>query len=490
MLLTPGTNLHTSLFTALIKSEFNQMAPHTIVDLYPDPPVDGVVTEVNPTLSLEMAAKDYDDTGITPSGRAGVTWMHRTLPLTDPNARWASPEEASRTLSTAFAGMIRPLVVWRDATSDAALARYVSQGLAAHLLEAAGGAEYRVDLAFMEKYSVRPGFQRYGGVLYLSPSLEPVRIERGGRTFKPGGEGWEEAKLAFRSSVATGVTIRDHAVRCHMITANSAVVATRRSLPPRHPIRRLLMPFQYRTPTINWDALLVLVGPRAIFHRLFAFDWRGLTQLYADSKDAFRMETLPEELARKGVAHLADYAYAVDGLDYWNEVRRFVAEYVGLYFTSAACPDDDLLRFWNDLRRLSPDVMRLDNREDLIELCAHLIFMATAFHAQVGGTIGDNVADLGLGAPNVRVGRSVEEMLPSKNTMYQAYMLGALTNVRMPKIVEDFSHLMLDSAAAGLVGEFRDRLSDLSLRVADRNGSRYQPMTTFDPQYLEISVSI
>jgi hypothetical protein len=69
-------------------------------------------------------------------------------------------------------------------------------------------------------------------------------------------------------------------------------------------------------------------------------------------------------------------------------------------------------------------------------------------------------------------------------------MLGVLTNFRMPEILEDFSHLMLDSAAVGLVKEFQARLLELSLRVEERNRSRSQPMTTFDPKYLEISVSI
>lgn len=488
-MLIEGCNLHTTIFTALIKRAYVTMVPRTIVDLQPRPPVEAVMTRVNRTLALEVASVDYEDKGISPLNRLAVGWLHRALPCSDPNARWASPADAAHMLETEFGRMLRPIVAWKDPTSDAALSRFVSQGLAAHMLEA-NGADYVVDLGFMEKYPVRRGFLRYGATLHLSPSLEPASIDWGGRTVKAGGAGWEEAKLVFRSSAATAATIRDHAVRCHMVAANSAVVATRRSLPRAHPIRRLLMPFQYRTPTINWDALLLLVGRRAIFHRLFAFEWRGLCQLYADAKNSYRMETLPAELARKGVADLEGYAYGGDGLEYWAELRRFVEAYVKVYFTHAACPDDDLLRWWKDLRGVSLDVLPLRDRDDLIELCTYLIFMATAFHAQVGGGIADNLAHLGLGAPNLREGRSVEEMYPSRNTMVQAYMLGALTNFRMPQLLEDFSHLMLDGEGVAAVTELRARLGAFSDRIADRNRARAQPMTTFDPRYLEVSVSI
>ena len=494
MMLIPGTNLHTSIFTALVKREFQQLAPRTVVDLCPSPPHDAIATRVNETLTLEVAAEDYEQSGLSPFNRTFVGWLHDALPRTDPNDRWSSPEEAERTLSATFDRMLRPTVLWQDPTSDAALSRFVTQGLGAHMLEAhrIGASErgYVVDLAFMEKYATRPGFQRYGAVLHLSPALEPTRIDRAGRRVAPGQDGWEEAKLVFRASVAAAATVRDHAVRCHMIVANAAVVATRRSLPPEHPIRRLLMPFQFRTPTINWDALLLLVGERAIFHRLFAFEWSGLRQVYDDAKNSYRMETIPAELTRRGVADLPGYAYGEDALDYWAEIRRFVEAYVGLYFTRAACPDEDLIRWWHDLRHVSLDVMPLENRDDLVDLCTYFIFMATGFHAQVGGTLADYLSHLGLGPPTVCEGRSYEEMLPSKNTMFQAHMLGALTNLRMPQILEDFSWLMLDVEARAAVAELRARLGELSRRIARKNRERAQPMTTFDPRYLDLSVSI
>jgi hypothetical protein len=275
-----------------------------------------------------------------------------------------------------------------------------------------------------------------------------------------------------------------------MLEANGACVAARRSLPAKHPIRRLLMPFQYRTPTINWDALLTLVGTRAIFNRLFAFEWPALLEVYADCKNAHRMQTFPAELQRRGVADLPGFAYAADGLAYWSEVRSFVEAYVALYFAEGAFPDDDLVRFSNDLGAVIPNAMHITDRNSLVDLCAQIIFNATAYHQQVGGAIGDNVAHLGLGAPALRAGNDVETMYPSKNTMYQAYMLGALTNLGMPKLLEDFSHVMLDDAARQLVAGFQTRLRALSEHVRGLNAKREQPMVTFDPSYLEVSVAI
>jgi Lipoxygenase len=478
------------MFVAMIKNAYQAFVPRTIVDLDPNPPGDAVRTTRDPNLGLDIASWDYEDKGIPPLERPFVEGVHLATPLTDPNARWASAEEAEIVLGKEFHGMLDPTVVWPDPTSDATLSLWVTQGLAAHMLEASRDG-FVVDLSFMSKYKVREGFEPYGATLHLSSKLEPVAIDWQGDRVTPTSHKWETAKLVFRSSVATAATLRDHAVRCHMLEANGAVVAARRSLPATHPIRHLLMPFQYRTPTINWDATLTLIGEKAIFNRLFALEWPSLQELYGDCIRSHRMQPFPEELERKGVADVEGYAYAADGLAYWAEIQRFVDGYVSVYYDRAsACPDDDIVRFANDLRSLVPTAMPVTNRAELVELCSQIIFNATAFHQQVGGSIGDNVANIGLGAPAVRVGPSFEDRLPSRNTMYQAYMLGALTNLGMPRLLEDFSHVMLDEPGRQAVVDFQVRLRSLSEQIDAKNAKRTLPMVTFDPNFLEVSVAI
>src|ERR1700722_6892251 len=116
-MLIPGTNLHTTLFTAMIKREYQRMVPRTVVDLSPTPPRDSVVTQVDPTLELEMASEDYEDTGVSPFNRAAIAGLNSVLPCSDPNDRWASPEDAAQTLGADFGRMLRPIVVWRIPTA-------------------------------------------------------------------------------------------------------------------------------------------------------------------------------------------------------------------------------------------------------------------------------------------------------------------------------------------------------------------------------------
>lgn len=489
-------NLHTRIFTLLVKRVYDSMEAPTLADLAAIWPPRGAEIQHVPELGLDVAVDDYEEAGLSAAARSMVVALNRILPRTDPVARWKSGEQAHDELGAMFGDRLRHLVVWADPSSDAALVRLCTHGLAAHCLERSSDGAYAVDFSFMERYPVRGGFVRYGAKLVLDrreDGLVPRSIRWARGEHRPGDAEWELAKLQFRVSCATAVTVRDHAVNCHFLASNAAVIATRTKLPATHPVRSLLRPFQFRTPAINAGALVTLIPERAIFHRLFAFEWEGLAQLYADAKADYRMEILPRELSRRGLDDLEPHAYGEDARGLWQCAHTLSTEYLdAIAMRPDPLGDPDLAAWHAELRRVLPAtaaVPPIETRAQLAELLAQLIFVATGYHEQVGGAIADYLDRPDFVVPTMCDGRTYEECWPSRQTMVQAYMLGVLTNFAMPKILDDFSSLVPREARPA-VRRWLGNLRAHGVAVDARNGSRAQPIRTFHPKDLEISVSI
>jgi len=488
----PGTNAHTRQFAKGILADASAFKGRTVEDINLNPSPAAPRMEHDKTLDLELAAEDDVPDPLDTWARAEAQ-VARVLPITDPSSRWKSNEEAQRTLKAYFPGLMRKATPWPDPMGDVALRLLVTQGIGAHLLERAPGGGFVVDIGWMRNCEMRKPFAQLGARLFLDDAYKPTGIELGSRTVLPTrGRAWEKAKLVFRSTLAAEATIVRHAVHCHFLVANCAVVAVRRSLRPKHALRRLMIPFQYRNPTINRDAALLLLPKAALFHRLFGFKWWGLKKVYAHAKAVYICETFPEELQRRGVADARDYPYGEDGLLFWNSVRAFVER----YFDAVGLGEDVLtknvgIQKWlQDLRAVSPTLRAVENRDDLLDLIAIYLFNATAVHEHAGGDISFSLSNIGFVVPGVRKGERLEDMFPSRNSMIQSYMLGVLTSYKMPSLLEDWSIAMLTPQAKQVVVEWLAELRELADTIEARNAQREQPCNTYNPRFLELSVSI
>ncbi|MBN8612308.1 MAG: hypothetical protein J0L92_17060 [Deltaproteobacteria bacterium] len=495
-------NIHTWAFTKLVRAAYDkaEREKQSIDDLIKIWPPRHLSVQHAPELGLDVGVDDYEEAGLTAVPRMFVKLLHFVAPRSDPNDRWRSPDEAREELRAMFGERLLSQVKWDDPTSDAALVRLATQGLAAHMLRRVEPGLYEVDLSFLLQMKTRPGFVPAGARLVLrgsdARSLELVSIRWARGEHRPGEAEWELAKLAFRVAVGIVGTVRDHAVKCHFLSANSAVIATRIVLPPTHDVRSLLRAFQFRTPAINSGALVTLIPRRAIFHRLFPFEWEGLSALYAYAKRDYRFLSLPDELREAGThpEQLPNMPYAEDALEIWRLLETLVRDYLALIDAGEKKPTDDpdLVAFHAQLVRLLPPTAGLpsiDTREGLVLVLTRLLYDATGGHEQYGGGIGDYLDDLRFVVPNMRDGRSFEECLPSRMTMIQGTMLGVLTNFRMPGIRSDFAPLVPERGRPA-VATFREGLGALAEEVKRRNATRTQHLVTFDPDHMEISVSI
>lgn len=87
-----------------------------------------------------------------------------------------------------------------------------------------------------------------------------------------------------------------------------------------------------------------------------------------------------------------DYPYAVDGLEIWSSIREWVKDYCSFYYKTddMVIKDPELQSWWKELREVGhgdkkeePWWPKMQIREELIESCTIIIWIASALHAAI-----------------------------------------------------------------------------------------------------------
>lgn len=87
---------------------------------------------------------------------------------------------------------------------------------------------------------------------------------------------------------------------------------------------------------------------------------------------------------------IEDYPYAVDGLEIWFAIKNWVEEYCSFYYEDddTVKEDRELQSWWKELReeghgdmKNEPWWPKMQTREDLVEVCTIIIWVASAQHA-------------------------------------------------------------------------------------------------------------
>ncbi|XVE89675.1 hypothetical protein DITRI_Ditri20bG0015000 [Diplodiscus trichospermus] len=183
------------------------------------------------------------------------------------------------------------------------------------------------------------------------------------------------------------------------------VIATNRQLSVVHPIYKLLHPHFRDTMTINALARELLVNADGVieanfYQRKYAMEWSA--EVYKSWN--FTEQALPNDLKKRGIAVedanspyglqllIKDYPYAVDGLKIWFAIEKWARDYCSLYYKSDEMvqQDPELQAWWKELREVGhgdkkdePWWPKMQTREELIESCTIVIWIASALHAAV-----------------------------------------------------------------------------------------------------------
>merc|ERR1711894_783944 len=154
-----------------------------------------------------------------------------------------------------------------DSISQLAFSGVMSMWMKDDMESGNNKAGFMCDYSTMTELKSRPGFRTLGAKAYFDCNKTLIRIHDCDkqRDYNPDTPGWEHAKALLRTSVCVWSTLCDHLIGVHMLSSNSVITAAVQNLPLKHPIRRLIQPFTFRSVYVNIRAVDSLLPDGSLF---------------------------------------------------------------------------------------------------------------------------------------------------------------------------------------------------------------------------------
>lgn len=369
--------------------------------------------------------------------------------------------------------------------------------------------QFVVRLNQYSSLEVRPHFGQFGRDLYFNRDGLPIMIETTeGRKVKNGDKDWQYHKFAWRSSLVTLITLVDHLHLAHFRVGNVLAGAVRKTLSPKHPMRRLFSIFTFGTIFVNMNAMHTLIGPRHVLHRSTPFrDFESLSNLVPETLMMPTEQHKPlinETEFSKMHPLLQETPYFADGRLLVGAIQRFVDDYLNIYYkdvcdASDSVADPDVRKFISEIVQgnteshyATPFTTKATCRDVFSWMVAY-IWTVTGWHRHVG-TVGDYLVDPDLASFSWKEGeahsRPLQHMIMST--------VAAFTSTAQPKLSEDYSHVFkgIDKEAQALVSlkKFQEELRAIHDEIAKRNEKRLATVgyknVHADPDIVECSVAV
>lgn len=213
----------------------------------------------------------------------------------------------------------------------------------------------------------------------------------------PDSERWNMARTYIQAADGTHQELWTHATRIHYVL-ESIIMVSWRQLGENHPLLAFLKPHLKFTLSVNVNPLFEPAPDGSIpsFGKMFGCDNDTLVAFMGEGMKSysFRHFILPTELERR---HVMDprllYPYRDDALPIWHELKRFVGDYIDAWYkTDEDVAQDFELQNWaselggsreDNNCGLTDFPTSFDSKEQLIEIVAHILFIATAHHSSV-----------------------------------------------------------------------------------------------------------
>ncbi|XP_050375020.1 probable linoleate 9S-lipoxygenase 5 [Argentina anserina] len=229
------------------------------------------------------------------------------------------------------------------------------------------------------------------------------------KVFTPAEDGIEASVWQLAKAYAAVNDSGYHQLISHWLNTHAVIepfiIATNRQLSVLHPIHKLLHPHFRDTMNINALARQILINAdgvleRTVFPARYAMEMSAV--IYKNW--VFTEQALPADLLKRGMAisdptspHglrllIEDYPFAVDGLEIWSAIETWVTEYCRFYYSTdnVVQRDTELQQWWEELRneghgdkKDEPWWPEMQTRDELIQSCTIIIWVASALHAAV-----------------------------------------------------------------------------------------------------------
>lgn len=431
--------------------------------------------------------------GPTPNAIRRIDRLPDALPLSDADLR--------RVLGTEAASVADALASHRLYVADYAL----FEGAAAGITD--GHAKYLwapivlfcVDASF-------PG------------KLRPIAIQTGGHAgtrttlYFPGDRDWLLARTAANVADENLQGVLVHLGWCHMVIQRF-ILAAHRQLSADHPLFVLLAPHFETTLAVNQVAKKSVVNPGGVQDRLLAPTIETQTAILNRSVGELDLASLDPTIdyARRGVGDaeaLPLYPFRDDALAIWTALRRFVEDYVRLYYASDAdvVADRELAAFVREVG--SPEGGRLPKLVlgftpscigDVVDLISRILFRASPYHA----TINDSNYDWAAFVPSMptagyaplpdRASASeadLPRMLPPSEIGWETITATyQVANLHVNRLGQYEPGHFVDARVAPLVQALQAALADAEAQVGARNASRPMPYLFLLPSRITASIN-
>ncbi|KAL5566066.1 hypothetical protein UlMin_029230 [Ulmus minor] len=215
---------------------------------------------------------------------------------------------------------------------------------------------------------------------------------------------WQLAKVYVATNDSGYHQLISHWLKTHA-AIEPFVIATNRQLSVMHPINKLLHPHFRDTMNLNAVARQILINAGGALEATVFPGKFSMEMTSASYKEwVFPDQALPADLVKRGMAvedanspHglrllIEDYPFAVDGLEIWSAIKTWVKDYCSFYYKTdeVVQNDSELQSWWKELREVGhgdkkdePWWPKMQTREELIETCTTIIWIASALHAAI-----------------------------------------------------------------------------------------------------------
>lgn len=215
---------------------------------------------------------------------------------------------------------------------------------------------------------------------------------------------WQLAKTHVAINDTAYQHLCSHWLRTHA-SMEPFIIATHRQLSVLHPLYVLLFPHFKDTMSANSAARESFLNSNGPIEKGFT------TGKYSNEVSSleykrwqFDEQALPKDLIKRGMAEkheqgkhglklaIEDYPYAVDGLELWEAIEKWVVEYVSIYYKEdkEVREDEELQAWWREVKEVghgdhkdAPWWVKMETVGELMEVAATLIWVATGLHAVV-----------------------------------------------------------------------------------------------------------